>query len=57
MPPPPNSDLGYTARIQIVPSEVVLAMAVGAIATVLGAMLPARRVLRTPIVDALRQNA
>jgi putative ABC transport system permease protein len=57
MPPPPNSDLGYTARIQVVPVEVALAFGVGVAATLVGSILPARRVVRTPIVDALRQNA
>jgi putative ABC transport system permease protein len=57
MPPPPNSDLGYTARIQVVPAEVALAFVVGVAATLVGSILPARRVVRTPIVDALRQNA
>ena len=57
MPPPPNSDLGYLARIQVVPAEVALAFAIGVTATVAGSILPARRVVRTPIVDALRQNA
>jgi len=57
MPPPPNSDLGYVARVQVVPVEVALAFAVGVVATVAGSILPARRVVRTPIVEALRQNA
>lgn len=57
MPPPPNSDLGYTARIQIVPVEIALAFAVGLVATVAASILPAWRATRTPIVDALRQNA
>jgi putative ABC transport system permease protein len=57
MPPPPNSDLGFTARIQIVPVEIGLAFAVGMIATVAASLLPAWRTTRTPIVDALRQIA
>lgn len=57
MPPPPNSDLGYTARIQIVPTEVALAFAVGMVATVAASILPAWRATRTPVIDALRQNA
>jgi len=56
MPPPPNSDLGYTARIQIVPLEIALAFAVGMAATVAASILPAWRATRTPVVDALRQN-
>jgi putative ABC transport system permease protein len=56
MPPPPNSDLAYTARISIVPSVVIGAFAVGLIATILAAILPAMRVRHIPVVDALRQN-
>lgn len=56
MPPPPNSDLAYTARISIVPSVIFGAFAVGLIATILAAILPAMRVRHIPVVDALRQN-
>lgn len=56
MPPPPNADLGYTARIQLVPSVVAGAFAVGFIATLLAALLPAARVRKIPVVEALRQN-
>lgn len=56
MPPPPNANVGYTARIQVVPSVLAMAFAVGFLATVLAALFPASRVARTPIVDALRQN-
>lgn len=56
MPPPPNSNSGYTALIQIVPWVVVSAFLVGFFATVVAAVLPARRAVRMPIVDALRQN-
>lgn len=56
MPPPPNSDLTYTAHISIVPSVIAGAFAVGLIATVLAAILPAMRVRHIPVVDALRQN-
>jgi putative ABC transport system permease protein len=56
MPPPPNADLSYTARIGVVPSVILGAFAVGLIATVLAALLPAVRVYKIPVVDALRQN-
>lgn len=56
MPPPPNSDLTYTAHISIVPSVVAGAFAVGLIATTLAAIVPAMRVRHIPVVDALRQN-
>ncbi|MGA7800602.1 MAG: ABC transporter permease [Gammaproteobacteria bacterium] len=56
MPPPPNMNVGYVAQIRIVPQVLGLAFAVGAVATILAAVLPARRVARMPVVEALRQN-
>jgi putative ABC transport system permease protein len=56
MPPPPNADLGYVGQIRVVPSTVASAFAIGLVATVLAAILPARRVARTEVVEALRQN-
>lgn len=56
MPPPPNADMGYIAHIQVVASVVAGAFAVGLIATILAALLPAARVRRIPVVDALRQS-
>lgn len=56
MPPPPNANLGYTARIQIIPSVVLGSFVIGFIATVLAAIVPARRACRTPVVEALRHN-
>jgi putative ABC transport system permease protein len=56
MPPPPNANVGYTARIQITAPALLVSFAIGFSATVLASILPARRVTRTPVVDALRQN-
>jgi putative ABC transport system permease protein len=56
MPPPPNSDLGYTASIRIVPRVIAMAFGVGAVATLLAALLPAYRVASLPVADALRKN-
>ena len=56
MPPPPNSNVGYTAVIRVGFSNALGALAIGAVATVLAAMLPAHRVSRMPLVEALRQN-
>lgn len=56
MPPPPNSNMGYVATIRVVPGELALGFAVGLVATVAASLLPARRVMRIPLVDALRQN-
>jgi putative ABC transport system permease protein len=55
MPPPPNSNLDYTARIPVVPSVVGAAFLVGLFATVAASMLPALRVSRLPVVEALRR--
>ena len=56
MPPPPNADLGYTAHILILPFSLLTASVTGVSATVLAAILPARRASRTPVAEALRQN-
>lgn len=56
MPPPPNANVGYTAFVRVVPGTVLHAWFIGFIATVLAAILPARKIIRTPIVDALRQG-
>lgn len=56
MPPPPNANVGYMAHIQVIPSVLLVAVAIGIGATVLAAILPARHVSNTAIVDALRQN-
>jgi putative ABC transport system permease protein len=56
MPPPPNANVGYIAHIQIIPSVLLMAVAIGIGATVLAAILPARHVSNMPAVDALRQN-
>lgn len=56
MPPPPNSNAGYTAYVRIVPDVLVSAMLVGVFASVFASLLPAWRTTRIPIVDALRQN-
>lgn len=56
MPPPPNANIGYTAFIRLVPSEILLAGLIGVVATILAAVLPARRASRLKVVDALRQG-
>jgi len=56
MPPPPNMSSGYTALIRVVPSVVFTSMATGYCATLAAALVVARRVVRLPIVDALRHN-
>lgn len=56
MPPPPNADTGYTAYIRLVPWVMLVAFIIGLVATVLAAMLPAYRVSRLAVADALREN-
>lgn len=56
MPPPPNANVGYTAYVRIVPAIVGKAWLIGFLATVLAAVLPAKRMVKTPVVDALRQS-
>jgi putative ABC transport system permease protein len=56
MPPPPNSDVGYTAQIRVIPSLLLTAFGIGLVATVAASILPALRVARRNLVDALREN-
>ena len=56
MPPPPNANVGYTAHIRVLPSTVLMGFGVGFVATLLAAIVPARRVARKPVVEALAQN-
>ena len=56
MPPPPNADLGYVAYIRIVPADVAISGMIGFVASCLASILPARKVIRTEIVDALRHG-
>jgi len=55
MPPPPNANLGYIAQIQIVPVALLTSCFIGFVASILAAVLPAKRISRTSIVEALRQ--
>jgi putative ABC transport system permease protein len=56
MPPPPNANLGYVAKIRVVPSMVAGAFAIGLVATVLASILPGVKVARVPVAEALRHN-
>lgn len=57
MPPPPNSNLGYTAQIRLEPSNVIWSGLTGFLATVVAAIFPAFKSSRIDIVEALRQGA
>jgi len=56
MPPPPGSNAAYNASVRVVPWVLFTALATGAIASALAAVLPGRRASRLPVVDALRHN-
>jgi putative ABC transport system permease protein len=56
MPPPPNSNTGYTAMIRVVPWIVAASMSTGFAATLGAALWPAVRVSRIPVAEALRKN-
>ncbi|MCU0842113.1 MAG: ABC transporter permease [Thiobacillaceae bacterium] len=56
MPPPPGSNADYVASVRVVPGVLLMALAVGAVAATLAAVLPGRRAARLPVVDALRHN-
>jgi len=56
MPPPPNSNAGYTAFVRVVPWVVLSSFLVGLAGTLVAAIPPARRAARLPVVDALRHN-
>lgn len=56
MPPPPNADLPYVAYIQFTPHAVMVGFAISFLATVLAALIPAFRVSRVQVVEALRQG-
>jgi putative ABC transport system permease protein len=55
MPPPPNSNVGYTAQIALSFAGLIEAASVGIVAAVLSGILPALRARRVAIVEALRQ--
>ena len=56
MPPPPNMSSGYTALIRVVPSVIVMSMVIGYVAALLASFFAARRVIRLPIIEALRYS-
>jgi len=56
MPPPPNSESGFTAAIRIVPSILAAAFALGILASIGASLLPARHLARIPVVEALRRG-
>ena len=55
MPPLPNSESGLIGTIRLVPSSIAMAFVLGVVGAVAASLLPARKVSRIPVVDALRQ--
>jgi putative ABC transport system permease protein len=55
MPPPPNSNLSYTSAMRLDLAVVATAFVVGLAAAVLASIVPAFRISRFPVVDALRR--
>lgn len=53
MPPPPNAESGFVARIRLGPDALAAAAALGVVSSILGALLPSLRAVRLPIVEAL----
>jgi putative ABC transport system permease protein len=56
MPPPPNANLGYSALIRLDFLSVVAAGMIGFVACILASLIPARRVSRLDIGEALRHG-
>ena len=56
MPPPPNADLSYLAYVRVTARSVIGALSIGFVATVLACLLPAARMARMPIAEALRHG-
>lgn len=55
MPPPPNMEAGYTARILLTPFGLLGPSGIGLVSSVLAGFFPALRLLRLSPVDALRR--
>ena len=55
MPPPPNTDLGYTAQIRIVPQVLLGAFAVGTVSAIMAGVVPSWKISAMQPVDALRR--
>lgn len=55
MPPPPNMEAGYTARILLTLPGVLEAAMLGIVSATVAAVIPALRFVRLPLVEALRR--
>src|SRR4029079_10238479 len=55
MPPPPNTDIGYTALIRVLPAGLAGAFIIGTVAAVLAGIAPSAQIARMPPVEAWRR--
>lgn len=53
MPPPPNAEIGFTARIRLEAAALLWAAAIGVGSAIVGGLLPSLRAGRMPITVAL----
>jgi putative ABC transport system permease protein len=56
MPPMPNTNTGYTARILVIPEEALKSLMIGLIGSIIAAVWPARRASTRRVAEALRHN-
>jgi putative ABC transport system permease protein len=56
MPPPPNSNTPYVAYLRVVPAVLLNAVWIGLAGALAAACLPAFRVSKSDVADALRRN-
>lgn len=56
MPPPPNADIGYVAKIQLIPAGIVIAAAIGMTSALFATLVPAARVSRMALALGLRRG-
>jgi putative ABC transport system permease protein len=56
MPPPPNSEAAFIAGVRLVPTLIASAFALGTIGAMAASVLPARRIGKMPLAEALRQG-
>lgn len=55
MPPPPNMESGYTARVTLTGLAMAQAFAIGVVSATAASVLPALRFLRVPLPETLRR--
>lgn len=56
MPPPPNADIGYVAKIQLIPAGIAVAALIGVVSALFATLIPAARVSRMALALGLRRG-